>query len=155
MPGKKRVKVAGTPTAEPRELTSLYEALESNPGDKVTLLALADWLEERGEAKRATCLRWLVKSGRTPYRYYHENRLRFHHESWQEGWWWWARGSEKNPWGYPKTSTLPERLWKKLLHTFPYDPCVFKEYPTVRGAIEAVLEAWARPARKGRKKEEV
>jgi len=151
--GSRRAKAAGTPTAEPRELTAFYLALEANPGDTVTLRALADWLEERGAATPAACLRWLAAEGKAPYRYSRGNELIHYHESWQEGWWWWTSSREKSPWGYPKTCTLPHKLWRKLRHTFDYSPCVFKEYPTVRAAIEAVLEVWvpmpAKPRRKG------
>jgi uncharacterized protein (TIGR02996 family) len=140
--------------ADPKELTAFYAALEANPGDPVTLLALADWHDERGEPGRAACLRWLAREGKAPYRYYHRNRLRFHHETWRDGWWWWTTDREESPWGYPAESALPHKLWQKMRHTFDYDPCVFKEYPTVRSAVEAVLEAWSKPGRKYRWKKQ-
>jgi uncharacterized protein (TIGR02996 family) len=141
--------------AEPKELTAFFEALEDDPGDAVTLLALADWLDEGGESAKAECLRWLAKEGKAPYRYHRANELLYHHETWQEGWWWWTTDREKSPWGYPESSSLPHRLWKKMKHSFSYDPCVFKEYHTVRGALQAVLEVWDRPTQKPQRKREV
>ena len=87
MPGKRRAKTAGTPTVEPMELTAFYQALESNPGDTVTLGALADWFEEGGDGTSAAGVRWLANEGKAPYRYFHTNDLRFHHDSWRESWW--------------------------------------------------------------------
>ncbi|MFO0845858.1 MAG: hypothetical protein U0797_26325 [Gemmataceae bacterium] len=49
---------------------------------------------------------------------------------------------------------LPHRVWKSLGHTLPYDPLVFKEYPSVRAAIEALIEGWLKPTpRKARREE--
>jgi uncharacterized protein (TIGR02996 family) len=153
--GSGRAKAAGTPTAEPRELTAFYLALEENPGDTVTLRALADWLEEHDEPTQAACLRWLAAEGKAPYRYNPADGLMYYHHDWQEGWWWWTTSKEKEPWGYLMACVLPDALWQEMRHTFDYRPCVFKEYPTVRSAIEAVLEVWTPPAAKSRPKREV
>lgn len=150
MPGKKPVRTVGIRVAESAERTAFFAALEANPADTVTLLAFADWCDEQDQSGHAACLRWLAEEGKVPYRYYHTNELRFHHETWHDGWWWWATDNEERPWGYPEASILPNKLWRKMSHTFSYDPCVFKEYPTVRGAFEAILLCWEKPDRKAR-----
>jgi hypothetical protein len=40
-----------------------------------------------------------------------------------------------------------------MAHTFNYDPLVFKEYPTVRAALEALIAAWSPELVATRKKE--
>lgn len=65
-----------------------------------------------------------------------------HHDTWHDGWYWWATDREHPGWGYPEAAALPHAQWKELAHTFNYDPLVFKEYPTVRGAVEALIAAW-------------
>lgn len=133
----------GRPAREPRELLALYDALEAKPADAVTRRALADWYEEAGEARAAACLRWLAETKRAPYRYSRRARkLRHKHESWRDGWYWWATANEQPGWGYPESATLPHAQWKALAHTFNYDPVAFKEYETVRGAVEALVAAW-------------
>jgi hypothetical protein len=63
--------------------------------------------------------------------------------TWKDGWYWWATARERPGWGYPESVKVPHPLWDKLEHTFNYDPVVFKEYPTVRAAVEALVAAWA------------
>src|SRR5262249_43937310 len=82
----------------------LYLALEEKPGDKVTMLALADWLEEHGHESDATCIRWAAERGRVPYSY-QPDTLKVTYEEWGTGWFWWAvddpgYGSD---WGHPAT----------------------------------------------------
>jgi hypothetical protein len=151
-PGPARGKAAGPPASEPRELEGLFAALERAPGDRVTLLALADWYEERENARAAECLRWVAANGRAAYRHRHTDKLDHHHDTWKDGWYWWATDREKRGWGYPDSAVIPHRLWDKLGHTFNYDPLVFKEYPTVRGALEALIAAWAPDLVKARRK---
>ena len=117
--------------------------LESSPEDPVTLQALADWYEEREEARGAECLRWVASKGKAPYRHRHSDDLLHHHDTWKDGWYWWATAREKRGWGYPASAVIPHPLWHELKHTFSYDPLVFKEYPTVRAALEALIAAWA------------
>jgi hypothetical protein len=129
---------------ESRELTALYGVLEACPDDRVTQLVLGDWYEEQGQVTAAACLRWLLASGKHPYRYHVRNTLRYHHDSWAEGWYWWTTEKELDEeWGYPKTCELPFSLWDRLMHLFDYDPTTFKEYETVRSAYEAAIAAWA------------
>jgi hypothetical protein len=142
-PGSPPAKTGGRPPSEPRELKALFAALESSPGDPVTLLALADWYEEREDARGAESLRWLAAKGKAPYRHRHSDSLLHHHDTWKDGWYWWATAREKRGWGYPDSAVIPHPLWDKLEHTFNYDPLVFKEYPTVRRAVEVLIAAWA------------
>jgi uncharacterized protein (TIGR02996 family) len=129
--------------SEQDELASLYDALETNPADRVTRLALADWYEEHDQPLTAACLRWMVVANKYPYRYFATNPLRYHHESWAEGWYWWTT-TEREPegWGYPTACALPEPLWNRLRHGFNYEPTTFKEYRSVRATHEALIEAW-------------
>lgn len=129
--------------AEPRELKALFDALEANPTDRVTLLALADWYEEQEQQRACGCLRWLAAEGKAPYRYRHDGDLLHHHESWHDGWYWWATRRERRGWGYDRSCVLPHRQWDRVRHSFSYDPLVFKEYPSVRAATEALMAVWA------------
>jgi len=129
--------------AEPLELRGLYDALEASPGDPVSLRALADWYEEHDEARRASCYRWLAAEHKAPYKYHADSDLRHHHSEWHDGWYWWTTGEKlKDDWGYSAGCALPDRVWKKLRHEFSYNPLVFKEYPTVREALNAVVRVW-------------
>ena len=60
--------------------------------------------------------------------------------SWKDGWYWWV--IEEMNWAEDKACRLPPKLWNRLVHSFPYEPSVFKEYPTLRSAYEALFEAW-------------
>jgi hypothetical protein len=140
--------------SETLTLTALYAALEADPGDAVTLNALADWFEENDQDKPAECVRWIAEMGKVPFHYTAEADIIHHYEGWKDGWYWWTTAGEKKGWGYPKACRLPRTLWGRMKHTFEYDPAVFKEYPTVRGAIEAVIAVWKRrppkpPQKKG------
>jgi uncharacterized protein (TIGR02996 family) len=132
------------------ELTALYAALSASPDDRITFLALADWYEDHDQPDEAECLRWLVKTARRPYQYFEANPLRYHHESWAEGWYWWTTERAAEVWGYPENCQLPFAVWDRLDHTFAYNPITFKEYATVRDAYEAVLEAWVYTPVEGR-----
>ena len=125
-------------------LTALYAELEENPTDVVTLHALADWLEENDQDKPAACVRWLAEMGKVPFYYTRKSDILHHFDGWKDGWYWWATARERKGWGYPKACRLPRTLWGRMKHTFDYDPAVFKEYPSVRAAIEAVIAAWTR-----------
>ena len=134
---------------------ALYAELEVNPGDALTLLALADWFEENDLAKPSECVRWLAEMGKVPFRYTSDAEIIHHFEAWKDGWYWWTTAASRKGWGYPKSCRLPRTLWGRMAHTFDYPPRVFKEYPTVRGAIEAVILAWTRrPPKPPQKKSE-
>src|SRR5262245_32684215 len=45
---------------------ALFDALESQRDDPITLAALADWFEEHDDASAAACLRWVARNGRRP-----------------------------------------------------------------------------------------
>jgi uncharacterized protein (TIGR02996 family) len=125
------------------ELAALYAALEANPDDRVTRLALGDWYEDHDRPEAAACLHWLAAHGKHPYQYRAAAPLRYHHESWAEAWYWWTTENERDEqWGYPDACTLPFPLWDRLRHTFDYDPTTFKEYPTLRATYEALIDAW-------------
>ena len=141
--------------SEPPILTALYDELEENPGDGVTLCALADWYEENDDDKAAECVHWLAEMGKVPFRYTSEAEIIHHFDGWKDGWWWWTTAATRKGWGYPKSCRLPRTMWGRMKHSFPYDPVVFKEYPTVREAIESVIAAWTRrPPTPPRKKSE-
>ena len=125
-------------------LTAFYLALDEMPGDRVTMLALADWYEEHGNADAADCLRWAVREVRRPFRYGPDDSMRVTFEKWQKGWYWWAKAGEGLDWGHPATCGLAEDIWRGLKHTFDYSPSVFKEYPSFRAAFEALVAVWAR-----------
>ena len=125
-------------------LTAFYAELEANPGDTVTLHALADWFEENDQIKPAECVHWLAEMGKVPFRYTDDAEIIHHFDAWKNGWYWWTTASARRGWGYPKACRLPRTLWGRMAHTFDYPPLVFKEYPTVRGAIEAIIAAWTR-----------
>jgi uncharacterized protein (TIGR02996 family) len=135
---------------ELRELHALYLALEANPEDRLIRLALADWYDDHDQFAAAACLRWLIAAGRTPYRYFRDAPLRYHHETWADGWYWWTTEKEPEAWGYPEACILPFPLWERLLHTFDYDPTTFKEFATLRRCYEAVIAAWAALPESGR-----
>lgn len=125
------------------ELTGLYLALEEMPGDPVTLLVLADYYFEQGDADASACLHWVVAQGRRPFRF-QRGILTMQSAAWTENWYWWAIDdvSWGRNWGHPVECRLPPRLWRLLRHSFDYTPAVFKQYPTVREAYEVLLEAW-------------
>lgn len=126
---------------------ALFAELEENPGDRLTLLALADWLEEHDDLQGAEAIRWIASEGKSPFRYEGQTTLRYQYEKWHMGWYWWTTDEQDSPWGYPPACILPNRLWNQMEHTFPYDPGTFKEYPTVRVALERVMEVWRKGAR--------
>lgn len=130
----------------PDALTAFYLTLEESPGDRVTLLALADWYDECGDDAAAACLRWAVEQGRAPYLFLRDAWTSRTGPAWHDGWFWWALDHERYgmDWGHSRECRLPERLWKLLRHTFDYQPSVFKEYDTARSAYEALLDAWKR-----------
>jgi hypothetical protein len=130
--------------ADPDPQGAFYLALEDNPGDRVTLAALADWYEEHDQLDAAAALRWAARLGRWPFHYHANGGLTVASAAWHDGWFWWSvdepyHGRE---WGHPPSCRLPRAVWGKLRHTFSYDPAVFKEYPTVRAAYEALIDAW-------------
>ena len=130
----------------PDPLSAFYLVLEDHPDDWVTLLALADWYEERGEPDAADCLRWAARNGASPFCYHVNSNLKFSAPVWHDGWFWWAVDEPYHgrDWGHDASCRLPQALWAKLRHTFNYNPAVFKEYPTRRAAYEALIDAWPR-----------
>jgi hypothetical protein len=125
-------------------LQAFYLVLDENPGDQVTLLALAGWYEEHDQPIAADCLRWAARHSAWPFRYRANGGLIVSSAVWHDGWFWWAiddpfRGRD---WGHEPNCRLPAPVWNELRHTFNYDPAVFKEYPTRRAAFEALIEVW-------------
>jgi hypothetical protein len=123
--------------AESDNLTAFYLALDDDRGDQVTLLALADWYE-------AEALRWTVQHGRRPYCFPCDGGLTVSSQDWRIGWFWWAvdDAAHARDWGHPRSCQLPRALWDKLRHNIGYTPSVFKEYPSVRQAYEALIDVW-------------
>jgi hypothetical protein len=124
-------------------LNAFYFALEEEPGDAPTLLALADWHDEEGNDDSAACLRWVVQKRRFPFQY-RRGMLSRPTDAFQDGWYWWAvhdpgYGAD---WGHSQQCRLPRELWRWLRHTFGHEPLVCKEYASVRSAYEALLDAW-------------
>lgn len=132
------------PVTAPDTLSAFYFALEESPGDPLTLQALADWFDEQGNAASAACLRWAVRTKRTPFHFERTGPLTVVGNEWHDGWYWWVKEHPQAgaDWGYPAECQLLSRLWKHLRHSFDYTPSVFKEYPSVRAAYEALLAAW-------------
>jgi hypothetical protein len=127
----------------PDPMTALYLALEEAPGDRVTLLALADCYLEDGHADASACLRWTADRVRFPFRYA-PGLLTVNSPTLHEGWYWWAIDDAHlaQDWGHPQSCRLPAGLWKRLRHEFNFTPAVFKHYPTIRAAYEALFDAW-------------
>ena len=138
--------------SEATVLTALFAELEEAPCDIATLRALADWLEDDDQPKPAECVRWLADTGKVPFKYALQEEIMYRFDGWRRGWFWWTTGIQRPNWGYPKSCRLPRMLWQPMKHTFDYDPMVFKEYPTVRAAIEAVMAAWTRRPRTSTRK---
>lgn len=128
----------------PDPLEAFYLALEESPGDRATLLALADWHDEQGDTNAATCLRWVVSRGRCPFRY-RMGAIRANSPYFHDGWYWWTvEDRHGSDWGHTSECRLPRKLWQHLRHSFDFDPLVCKQYATVRDAYEVLLEAWPR-----------
>jgi uncharacterized protein (TIGR02996 family) len=125
-------------------VSPFYLAIEDDPDDRVSLLALADWFEEHDELVAADCLRWTVKYGRRPYCYPADGGLTVSSPDWHVGWFWWAvdDAAHTRDWGYPSHCRLPRTVWARLRHGFRHAPSVFKEYPSVRAAYEALIDVW-------------
>jgi uncharacterized protein (TIGR02996 family) len=125
-------------------LAGFYLALKENPGDPVTLLALADWYEENGLPEHASCLRWTAQRHRFPFEYRKEDPGMVNHsKAWTDGWYWWAIDDPVGRgWGHPPTCHLPRPLWKRLENHFPFDVGVFKHFPSLQAAYEALFDVW-------------
>jgi hypothetical protein len=125
--------------------TALYHALEETPGDALTLMALADCYLEEDRPEASTCIRWSQARGRYPFQYTNGS-LSVASDSMTHGYWWWVldeRGAVAGNWGLPHPCRLTRAMWKQLPHQYEYTPGVFKEYPTLREAYEALVYAWA------------
>lgn len=48
------------------EQEAFTKTVSADPGDRVGRLALADWLDERGDHRTAYALRWMVRHGKNP-----------------------------------------------------------------------------------------
>ena len=132
--------------ADPDALAAFYLALDEDPGDEVTLLALADWYEEHDQTTAADALRWAVRHGRRPYCYPADGGLTVSSPEWHLGWFWWAAddAAHARDWGHSPRCRLPRAVWEKLRHGLNYEPSVFKEYPRASDAYEALIDAWPR-----------
>jgi hypothetical protein len=148
-PAASRKPRAAAPSGPAKLPDAFYTTLETNPGDTFTIKALADWYEEQGQADPAACLRWAADNGRWPYRYLHDGSLTKSCDSWNKRWLWWAKEDPDygDQWGHPASCRLPAKAWKLLAHTFDYSPAVFKEYPTMQGAWEALFAVWPKARR--------
>lgn len=125
---------------------AFYLTLDETPGDLPTLLALADWYLDHDQPAAGACIRWTVQQGYRPFRYLGPGQLSVSGDLWSPGWLWWAIDdpSLRIDWGHPAHCCLPPFVWDELSHSFPYDPAVFKQYPTTRAAYEALIDAWPR-----------
>jgi hypothetical protein len=137
-------------------LDAFYLVLDDSPGDPLTTQALADWYEEQGNSTAAACLRWALRRGRWPFRYFRHGPLRVASDAWHEGWCWWVREdmASAREWGYPRECCLPLVVWERLRHSFDYDPGTFKQYPSRRAAYEALFAAWLSIPRRDRFEQE-
>jgi hypothetical protein len=106
---------------------------------------LARWYEESGRPSAAACVRWVIERRLRPFCYTRQAPLAQHSDLWHPGWYWWAtdRPGDHGDWGHPADCRLPHELWRRLRHSLPYEPVVFKEYATLQLAFEALIDAWA------------
>jgi hypothetical protein len=132
--------------SEANLLPVLYTRLAVCACDPSRMAELARWYEEQGEAGAAACVRWVIEKGRQPFCYTRQAPLAQHSDVWHPGWYWWATdlpAPGQGGWGHPSSCRLPHELWRRLRHSLPYEPVVFKEYATLQLAFEALIGAWA------------
>src|SRR4051794_35713239 len=125
-------------------LVGFYQTLKETPGDPVTLMALADWFEEHGQPDHAACVRWTARRNRFPFEYRREaSGIVVSSPAWHDGWYWWGvEGDYGRDWGHPPGCRLPRELWKGLKNHFDHDVSVFKHFPSLEAAYEALFDAW-------------
>lgn len=111
----------------------LNAALDSDPGDALTRLALADWYEEQGRMDEATEQRWLVSVVKYP-----TGRPSGGARSWHpdEPWDWWQIGADA-----PPHATLPDEFF------YPDDGTPHRGRYASRRVAEADYLAHARRAK--------
>ncbi len=133
----------------PLTLDQLYAALEASPASAERVLALAEHHARAGHFRAAAALHWSVLEQKRPFCYHRDSGLTVEFDDWGEGWYWWATTAADYEdanygmdWGHPPACRLPLALWRELPHTFDYDPAVFKEYPTLRAAYQALIDGW-------------
>ena len=72
---------------------------------------------------------------------------------WKDGWFWWGVEEKYGrDWGHPPTCLLPPDLWKRLKNLLPYDVSVFKHFPSLQAAYEALFDAWPQVPPSARKR---
>jgi uncharacterized protein (TIGR02996 family) len=103
------------------DLDALHAALDKDPADATTRLALGDWYEEQGDHVAAMAWRWLYRAGRYP--------RQAPHNTWQ----WWRIGF--NPAG-------PDDLPADFFAFVETRNDGFREYDTRRQAEEALVESF-------------
>jgi uncharacterized protein (TIGR02996 family) len=112
---------------------ALLGALDAKPDDAVTLAALADWFEERGETAAAACLRWAARNGRRPG---------FNPWQFTYGRFYWVRRGRR-PIIDDEPAQLPAALWDGLdAHDEGRPVKSFKSYKSARLAYLALILAW-------------
>lgn len=148
MAAKKNVEVNTNTVIHTNALIDqLYQAYELDP-QKDNLLVLGDAYEDNSWDKEAEVVRWLANEGKMPFKYEAGSKaLKFHHETWHTGWYWWCTSRQKASWGYPTSCVIPHRIWQKMNmeEELTYEPMVFKEFTTMRAAIEYFILAWYKP----------
>lgn len=112
---------------------ALFDALEADAGDAVSLAALADWSEEQGDDAAAACLRWLAGQGRRPFY--------FPRPGDRGPFLWILRDDE--PLVKDEAAQLPPALWRELKgNDEPGEVASYKSYRTARLAYLAAVGAW-------------
>jgi len=111
--------------------TAFCNAIFAAIDDPLPKLTLADWLDERGDA-RGACLRWLVGRGIRPL-----------HDRIENTWDWWGR-PPREPDYYPDQDAAAAILPKELFCRLKGKPTdIWKGYGSYTDALEDLMQAWA------------
>ncbi len=126
---------------------ALWKDREENPEDRLSILAIADLIEESGG--NSEFWRWYATTDKYPQKVKYKSGFRNKYYStiwWNQS----AYSTKENSWslwflGLPdKSASLPSKIFAELLGSgygdFAY---CWKDYKTVRAAEEALAAAWA------------
>lgn len=113
----------------------LFQALEQDWGDTVTLQALADWFDDHDEPAFASCLRWIVRQKRRVGKVETKNEPVYGRFFWEL--------QDAHPIRNDPPAQLPVALWRALKdNDEPHAVGSYKSYPTATSAYRALLAAW-------------
>jgi hypothetical protein len=117
------------------DLDALHTALDADPTDAISRLALADWYEEQGDLVAAKAWRWLAQEGKRPFDWarYNESSVHFQGFDWHNG---------RAQWDVPAYCTIARALWRRLPERGTENTESWRSYTTRREAEEALIEAF-------------